>query len=241
MKTKKLVGAAAFTAALAAGGAAGALFGTPVLSGAQEDPGANEDPAPESRPPRPGKGEHMATAAEVLGLTAEELRTELAAGKSIADVADEKGVDKQKVVDALVAAATARIDEMKAQLPERMAELVERDGLQMGPHHHRGPRRGIINSIDDAATALGISVQELRDALADGKSIATIASERGRSLDDVKAAMIADASERIDRAVADGRLTAEEGAEKKASLSERIDELVEREGFLRKGERLPSA
>jgi uncharacterized protein (DUF433 family) len=247
MPTKKLAGAAAFTAALAAGGAAGALFGTPVLTGAQESesPDSTTDTAP-AGPMREhrggGKAEHVTTAAEVLGMTAEELRAELQAGKSIADVAAEKGVDKQKVIDALVAAASARIDEMKAQLPDRMADLVERDGpvgRPGGAGHHRGPGpgRGIVNSVDDAATALGISVQELRDELAAGKSIATIASEKGKNLDEVKAAMIADATERIDRAVTDGAITEERAAEMKANLAEKIDLLVQREGFPRLGHR----
>lgn len=247
MPTKKLAGAAAFTAALAAGGAAGALFGTPVLTGAQESGGESPESTTESTTEAPmrrhaaGKGEHLTTAAEVLGMTAEELRAELQAGKSIADVAAEKGVDKQRVIDALVAAATARIDEMKTQLPDRMAAMVERDGPVGGPGgpgrpgHHRGPGRGIVNSVDDAATALGIPVQELRDELAAGKSIATVASEKGKDLDEVKAAMIADATERIDRAVADGVITEERAAEMKANLAEKIDALVQREGFPRRG------
>lgn len=252
MSRKNLAGAAAFTAALAAGGAAGALFATPALTGAQEsDSGATAsttgsttesttDAASGSsaaNPLRAGRGEHLATAAEVLGITAEELRAELRAGRSIAEVAEEKGVDKQKVIDALVASATARIDEMKAALPERIAELVERAGLPVGPsgpgRHHRG-RAGfgvVVNSFDDAATALGISVQELRAELAAGKSIATIASENGKSLDDVEAAMVADANARIDRAVAAGLLTPAEGADKKADLAARVDELVDREGL----------
>ena len=74
-------------------------------------------------------------------------------------------------------------------------------------------------------------MQELRDELAAGKSIATIASEKGKSLDEVKAAMIADANARIDQAVADGRLSAEEGAAKKAEVAEKVDEVVQREGL----------
>lgn len=267
MSRKKLAATAAFTAALAAGGAAGALFATPGLTGAQEsDSGAtdstdgsnsgstngsnsgsttdpNSDPTSDSsaaKPLRAGMGEHFATAAELLGITAEELRAELRASKSIADVAEEKGVDKQKIIDALVASATARIDEMKAALPERIAELVERDGLPVGPggpgRHHRGHRGFstfglVLNSFDDAATALGIPVQELRTELAAGKSIATIASEKGKSLDDVKAAMVADANARVDRGVERGELTAEEGADKKADFAARVDELLDREGF----------
>ena len=45
-------------------------------------------------------------------MTAAELRTELEAGKTIAQVASTKGVEVQKVIDALVAEATTRITDM---------------------------------------------------------------------------------------------------------------------------------
>lgn len=248
MPTKKLLGAAAFSAALAAGGVAGALFATPVLSGAQEtaeersgDPTTSSGEAERARPGRhAAKGEHLEAAASVLGMTVEELRTELAGGKSLAAVAAEKGVDKQDVIDALVASATARLDEMKNQLPARMAELVEREGLgrghgKGGPGPGHGPRLGVINAIDDAATALGISVQELRDALAAGSSIAQVAEAKGKNLADVKAAMVADASARIDAAQAAGRIDADRASELKAGLSAKVDALVEKEGLRMKG------
>ncbi|HEX4979657.1 MAG TPA: hypothetical protein VFV35_06295 [Acidimicrobiales bacterium] len=234
MPTKRLVGAAAFTAALAAGGAAGALLGTPVLSGAQEDSTTTtDDPTVATgaapRRLRPGaRGENLSTAAEALGMTAGELRAELAEGKSIADVAAEKGVDKQKVIDALVAEATARI-----------AELVERDGLPAGGHHGPGRPgglfRGVVDPLDDAATALGIPAQELRDELASGASIASIAEERGKNLDEVKAAMVADATARIDQALANGRLTEAQAAELEENLADKVDRLVQQEGLPLRG------
>jgi predicted trehalose synthase len=81
-------------------------------------------------------------AAEALGLTTDELRTALAEeGTSLADVAEAEGVEVQALVDALAAAASAhldeevaegdltqeRADEIQAQLPERIAEAVERE------------------------------------------------------------------------------------------------------------------
>ena len=247
MPSKRFIGAAAFSAALAAGGLAGAMFGTPVLSGAQE----GTETQTETAPPGPGgpgarhKGEdHLATAAGVLGMSADELRTELQSGKSIAEVATAKGVDKQKVIDALVAAATARMDQMKAELPNRMAEMVDRQGFLRGPGGAGGPGRGghrhggapmAINAVDDAATALGMPVQELRDALASGKSIADVAAEKNVAIDKVISAMVADATERIDRAVADGRITQEQATERKATLNEKITELVNRDGPLGDG------
>lgn len=57
------------------------------------------------------RGPKLDVAATALGITTAELQTELQAGKTIADVATAKGVDIQKVIDALVADATTNITE----------------------------------------------------------------------------------------------------------------------------------
>jgi hypothetical protein len=77
MSTKKVLGVAAFTAALAAGGVAGALLGSPAFSGAQEagttapttvqespappaDPNAPAAPDDSTRPAKPADGSRPA-------------------------------------------------------------------------------------------------------------------------------------------------------------------------------------
>lgn len=146
--TRTLLGAAAFSLALAGGGAAGALLGAPTTSGAQDEPADTTTPTDDTevrsgRPHLEQRGERLAAAADALGITEEELVAALEEGRSIADVAEAQGVDVQVVVDALVAEATAHLAEIEAALPERMAELVNREGLPRGGpgrHHHlHGP------------------------------------------------------------------------------------------------------
>jgi hypothetical protein len=71
--------------------------------------------------------------ASVLGLDASTLRSELASGKTLADIAGEKGVDVQKVIDAIVTEQTARLDEAvtagkltQAEADARKADLTQR-------------------------------------------------------------------------------------------------------------------
>lgn len=71
--------------------------------------------------------------AKALGIDAASLRTALAGGKSIADVAKEKGIAVDTVVQAIVAAETARIDQAvtdgkltQAQADARKADLTAR-------------------------------------------------------------------------------------------------------------------
>jgi hypothetical protein len=66
-----------------------------------------------------GPRELIALAAETLGITPAELMAELKAGKSVADVASDRDVPVQDVIDALV-------DEVVSNATERITELVNR-------------------------------------------------------------------------------------------------------------------
>lgn len=225
---RKLLGAAAFALALAGGGAAGAILGTPSLSGAQDETDDatidRERGAFERGPDRHRfGGEALATAAEVLGLSEDDLRTQLADGASIAEVAEEQGVDVQEVVDALVAEATARLDEIEGELPERMTDLVHREGLgAVGRHRQHLLGEGL----DAAAAALDLEPDDLRGQLADGSTLAEVAEAEGVEVQVVIDALVAEATTHIDEAVADGRLDADEAEEMKADLVDRITERV---------------
>lgn len=103
----------------------------------------------------------LSTAAETLGMTEDELRTALRADDaSLATVAEAQGVDVQTLIDALVAAATERIDQAVAdgditqeQADQRLADLeariterVDSTGGTGGPHG--GGRGGPGGSFD---------------------------------------------------------------------------------------------
>jgi hypothetical protein len=92
----------------------------------------------DARPKHPGvrmliRREAIVVSAEALGMTPRDLRVELRSGKSVAQVAQAKGVDVKKVEDALVADATAQLAKLvasgkitQAQADKRLATLPER-------------------------------------------------------------------------------------------------------------------
>ena len=107
------------------------------------------------RHPGHGPGAHLEDAADVLGLTPAQVRTALEGGKSLLDLAQEKGVSKDKLVAALVGDAKARLaarvkageltqaeaDSRLKELTARVEDLVTRKGLpERGfRHDQRGP------------------------------------------------------------------------------------------------------
>jgi hypothetical protein len=71
-----------------------------------------------------GFGGGLDAAATALGVTTDALKTDLEAGKTIADVATEKGVDVQTVIDAIVA-------EQTADITQRVTDMV--NGVRPAP------------------------------------------------------------------------------------------------------------
>jgi polyhydroxyalkanoate synthesis regulator phasin len=96
----------------------------------------------------------ISVAANELGMTVSDLTAELQNGKSIADVASEKGVDTQTIVDAFVAqlkttldqAVTdgritqAQADTMLQQAQERVPDMLDKAGGDCLPGGFRGGR-----------------------------------------------------------------------------------------------------
>jgi polyhydroxyalkanoate synthesis regulator phasin len=109
-----------------------------------------------------GHGPGLDVAAQALGMTTDELHTALDGGSTLAQVAADKGVDVQVIVDALVASARNHIaqevtdgeitqeqaDQKLADVDQRVTDMVNgvrpqrgaKDGAQGGPREGRGPR-----------------------------------------------------------------------------------------------------
>ena len=141
---------------VAAGAAVGMTLAGLGIATAQTD--QNEPPgttAPADGAPRRGHRHHgpgpgLAAAAGAIGISEDELVTALRSGQSVAQVAQAKGVDVQKVIDAVVADARTRLaekvqsgdltqaqaDERLANLSQRVTDMVNHTG---GPGH--GPKR----------------------------------------------------------------------------------------------------
>jgi len=81
--------------------------------------------------------------------------------------------------------------------------------------------------LDAAAKYLDLSEAELRSRLNDGKTLAQIAKDQGKTVDGLVNALVKDASDRIDAAVASGKLTKSQADDLEAGLKERMTDLVE--------------
>ncbi len=118
-----------------------------------------------------GRGGHggggrvdMGAAAEALGISEEELRTQTQAGRTLADIAEAEGVPKADLVDALVAAAETRLaeavtagrltqTEADARAAELEARITESLDELCGPGGRVGPGGPGDDAAEDAPTS----------------------------------------------------------------------------------------
>jgi hypothetical protein len=164
------------------------------------------------------------TAATYIGITTDQLRTEMGTDKSMADVAVAHGKTRDGLVAALVAAETANLN-------TRIGELVDRKGMpQRGP----GFRAEVMIKVDllqTASTYLGISTTDLQTQLRAGKTLGEIAAATpGKTKDGLIAAIVASETAQIDKAVTDGKLTADQATKLKTGLTERVTQMVDHTG-----------
>ena len=161
----------------------------------------------------------LATAAAYIGITEAALRTELASGKSLADVAIANGKTRDGVIAALADAAKTEI-----------TTLVDTKNPGFGGPGGGGGR-GNAGDVDIdadelgvAATYLGTTEADLKTKMQAGQTLAQIA---GSKRDGLIQALVADANTRIDAAVTAGKLTAAPATTAKANASAQATAFVD--------------
>jgi hypothetical protein len=203
---------------------------------------AATDPATDASRPSP-----IADAAKALGMTEAELKTELQAGKSIADVAKAKNVDLDKVIAALTAGFKAHLDEevksgehtqaeadaKLAEFKTRITSMVNAPGLPMhggkgghGPLGGKGGHGPAKFATAKLATTLKLTEAELQTQLQSGKTLKQIADAQNVDIADVKATLTSDFKAHLDEEVKSGEHTQAEADAKLAEFKTRLDDMV---------------
>jgi hypothetical protein len=169
----------------------------------------------------------------------------------VEDAAKQLGVAPDKLRAALKEALGNRIDAAVAagRLTEeqgaRAKERLRSDGFPLfgrgfGPGRGLGPgfghrfgqegfghrRFGHGAKLEAAATYLGLSQEALREKLRGGATLADVAKERGKPVDGLVAALVAQTRQRLEQAVKDGRLTEARKQELLQGVEERVRALV---------------
>lgn len=104
-----------------------------------------------------------------------------------------------------------------------------------GRHGHfigRGPG---LASFEAAAEVIGIENSELREALAEGATLAEVAEDNGVAVEVLIDGLVSALDAKLDELVADGRITEEQAAAIRENAPERIENFVNSEVRIRRG------
>jgi hypothetical protein len=163
------------------------------------------------------------------------------------DAAKRLNVTPEALRSALGAAEDAQIDQAvkDGKLTQEQADAIKKRRAEdktvlggpgvggPGGHGRGGPgfgglrfKAGPGGALDAAASVLGLKREDLVSKLRDGKSIADVAKDEGKSVDDVKKAITAGVTKELDKAVTDKKLTSAQRDDMLKELTEHLDDLV---------------
>jgi len=155
----------------------------------------------------------------------------------IDDAAKQLGIPSSKLSGALKQALANQVDAAVAAgrlTKEQGAELKQRlesgDFPLIGGLRHEGHHFGFFGGLDAAAGYIGVTEAQLRTQLENGKSLAQVAKDHGKTADGLVAALVADAKQKLDKAVSAKRITQAQADEMLTRLKQRIADLVNSTG-----------
>lgn len=230
-----------------------ALVAKGVITAAQED--AIIAAIRDAEPKRDGGdvkriyGNLLEESAKYLGLAAGELKTKLPGtslgaiadktpGKSRAGLVADLGSTVNAAIDKLLAAGKItkdQSDKAKAEAPGQIAKFVDHVYEQRSPKTTTTRPEKVTAFVGDvfavAREYLGLSQADLTTALRDGKSLGEIANATpGKSRDGLIGQLATVANAKIDKAKADGKITADAATALKAQVGTAVTALVDRKG-----------
>ncbi|WP_433944304.1 SHOCT domain-containing protein [Paenibacillus sp. SN-8-1] len=176
--------------------------------------------------------------AKLLGITTDELTTQLKSGKTLATIAGERNVTVQAVIDLEVAdlnthlqsrldageITQAEYDTQKAKLTEVATQIVNGQIPALG--EERGHGGGPFGNFDEVAKLLGITEDALRTELQAGKTLAAVASAHNVTAQQVIDLLVKERTAKLDEELASGKITQSEYNKLKSSLSESVTKEV---------------
>lgn len=167
-----------------------------------------------------GGADLLTAAATYIGIPAADLKTQLAAGKSLTDIALANGKTREGLIAALVDAEQTAI-----------STLVDRNGTANpgGPGlGGRGFGFGVHGGpLAAAATFLGTTTADLRTKLEGGQTLAQIATAAGKTRDALIQALVVDAKTKIEQAKTDGKVTVDQATQLETGLLDRMTKLAD--------------
>lgn len=164
---------------------------------------------------------------KLLNLDAQTLKTRLAAGESLAQIAEEQGVSRDDLKNALIAAYNQELDKQKADFASRIDQFVDstRAGAADGGF---GEHRFAVFKLysQDLLDLLGMTQTELKQALASGQTLEEIASAKGIDVQKIVDLEVQAIMQKADQLLKDGKITQEQYDRRKDEATKMAEKMI---------------
>ncbi|MDD4600051.1 hypothetical protein SDC9_20852 [bioreactor metagenome] len=174
---------------------------------------------------------------DLLKIDGATFKSELKAGKTMAAIAQEQGVSEKQLTAFMTEKMTQRIDEgvkagridtdradkMKANMDQRISDMINGKARMHRGEHKRGP--GMFQDAQ-LLDLLKVDAKTLRNEMKAGKTLVAVANEKGVSEQDLKALMVERMTQRIDEGVKAGRIDTDRADKMKANMDQRISDMI---------------
>ena len=179
----------------------------------------------------------LADAAQALGMTMNNLRTDLQSGTGLAKLASQNGSSAAALEATLTQDVTTAItnavnsgslsSSQASGIEQHLSKMIDGlvTGIPPGPAQMFGGPGGAVHFdlLADAAKALGLSTSTLQSDLQSGSTLATLAAQNGSSATALEATLTQDITTAITNAVNSGSLTSGQATKLEQRLSPMID------------------
>jgi hypothetical protein len=194
----------------------------------------------------------LSAAASFLGLSVQQIQTDLQNGQTLADIAKAQGKTADDLVSALVAAEKSKLDsavssgklssDQETQILSALQTQITNavNGTHPTPGAGGEPAFGfggfgggrpggaffVMGDVPAAASFLGLTNQQVLSDLQNGQTLADIAKAQGKTVDDLVAALVAAQKANLDKVVSAGRLSSDQETKILSALETQITNQV---------------
>jgi lambda repressor-like predicted transcriptional regulator len=161
---------------------------------------------------------------DLLNLNTTTYQEKVEEGLTLAEIAEAQGVTRDSLKSVLTAEFDKKQVEQKAEYTANLDNLLDGDLQLNSQEGFRGGFHG-VHDYTEAASLLGLTVDEVKAGISEGKSLADLAEEKGVDVQTLIDAQIAATTAIINQAVTDGKLTQEQADNQLvnvAAIAERI-------------------
>ena len=190
-----------------------------------------------------GPMQNLSSVATALNMSEADVRTQLDAGKSLADIAAAQNVSVQSVIDAVVADMKAHVatevasgEITQTEADAKLADVVARAtdmvngvrpaGMPEGMAGGMGGRGPSPESITAIAKVLNLTEAQLQTEVQSGKSLADVAAAQNVSVQSVIDAVVSQMKAHIAGEVASGEITQAQADTKLADVTAHATDMV---------------